>query len=225
MATTQRVTGGINNLDTAYMQTVINNVRNRIQTTGVVRAQDIQDLIWLYNTLAGHSHSYYDYEFEKYGNVNQSVFVPQPVQVKFSYEAPEYYVRQSDRLSSFLGGSHYWYWNGALLGTTSRYTQTLGGYSKGALRKTVTNTLTDSEGYTTTATYNHYEIIYSGYYVTYSSSVGSSKSTYGVTGASLFQFSSELAAGKVTTTTYLNTLANLINSLRSHTHQFNDVTV
>lgn len=224
MATTQRVTGGINNLDTTYMQTVINNIRNRITTTGIVRAQDIQDLIWLYNTLAGHSHSYYDYEFEKYGNVNQSVFIPQPVQVKYNRTDPISYVSLSKSGLSPLRRNHY-YWNGQTLGVTASSVTNLGGYSRGAYRESVPYTYQNTQGNTVTTVFEYYEIVYSGYYVTYSSSVGSTKSTYGINGASLFQFSSELASGKVTAAAMLNQLATLINSIRSHTHQFDDATI
>lgn len=222
MATTERVTGGINNLDLVYAQTLINNLRNRINTTGVVAAQDVQDLIWLYNSFVNHTHSYYDYEFSKYGNVNQSVFVDLPDETRFSMNDPVSYVRLN---TGSIFKRNRWYWGGSYLGLTAVNETWLSGFSRGPLQQTITSTEYDSDGYAYTVTNYFYSIIRAGYYVTYSSSVGSTKSTYGINGGALFQYTAELASGKITAAGMLNALANMVNNIRSHTHLFDDVSV
>lgn len=204
MATTERITGGINNIDLGYAQTLINNLRNRINTTRVVAAQDVQDLIWLYNSLVNHTHSYYDYEFSKYGNINQAVFVP--------YETPtEVYVFGSSYVTVWPSGFTLWIYNGTFIGSGAGLTS-YGSYRLGTYRETVKG-------------YNYYSIIPAGYYKYYSSSVGSTKSTYGINGGALFQYTAELASGKITAATMLNALSALVNNIRSHTHLFDDASV
>lgn len=230
MANALRTTSGINNLDIVYMQTVINNVLNRLNTTAVLLAQDVQDIAWLYNSLAQHTHTYYDYKFIKYGNVNQTVYEPGGEEVRYNASN---HVQNWSSLNNWTGAvrsAASWKWNGATVATTAYNVTATGSYRRGAFIKTeVTQTSNTAIGNnpdtTSTLTSDYYQIISAGRYVTYSSTIGANKITPPLDGYTLFQKSGNLAAGNISYVSIINELAVLINSIRSHTHVITDDTI
>jgi len=70
MAQMLTTTSGISNLNVAAMQSVINNIRARLATSKNIRAQDIQDLMWVYNSWIQHTHSVTDFYWTAYGNAS-----------------------------------------------------------------------------------------------------------------------------------------------------------
>lgn len=70
MTTVATTTSNVSAVDVAGMQTKINNIRSRIAANRAVRAQDIIDLAWVYNTWIQHNHSVYDYSWIAYGNTS-----------------------------------------------------------------------------------------------------------------------------------------------------------
>lgn len=202
-----RSTGGINNLDVNYMQTVINNVRNRLAANRAVRAQDIQDVAWLYNTWIQHTHDYWDHEYEAYGNKAPVTYT----EVRDTrYDGSSNYV-------SLNSGYSQWVWNGEWVGYYQPGLTPPPGFELGAF---VTSTNHWENGIT-----NYYQItgVYTSITRYYGGSTGYSKSTAAINGLDYFDYSSYFAAGNKLTAWVMQDLANLVNSIRSHTHWFDDV--
>lgn len=208
-----RSTGRINNLDINYMQTVVNNIRNRLAASKTVRAQDIQDIVWLYNTWIQHTHDYYDHEYEAYGNKTPRTY---STVVDTRYGA-SFYVEYYFEYNSYSN----WVWNGNWVGYFQPGLTPPPGYSLGPLQTTIYGT-SESGGsrriYSITATYTTSTPYYGG-------SVGYSRSTAQLAGMDYFDYNAYFAAGNKLTSWVIQDLANLVNSIRSHYHWFDDTYV
>ncbi len=59
---------GINNLNISDLQSRINTIRSRLNTNKTIRAQDVSELIYIYNQWITHTHVVTDYSFIAYGD-------------------------------------------------------------------------------------------------------------------------------------------------------------
>lgn len=68
MAQITTATTGIANMDINTLQAAINAVRARLAASRTMRAQDILDIMWVYNMWIQHVHNVTDYYYMAYGN-------------------------------------------------------------------------------------------------------------------------------------------------------------
>lgn len=62
-------TSDVNNFDPNWARATLNAVRTRLVNSKTIRAQDIRDIINVYNAWAQHNHTVYDYYYIQYGNI------------------------------------------------------------------------------------------------------------------------------------------------------------
>ena len=62
-------TADAGNYDQAWARATLNAVRSRLLGSKTIRAQDIRDIINVYNAWAQHNHSVYDQYYIQYGNI------------------------------------------------------------------------------------------------------------------------------------------------------------
>lgn len=70
MAQIATATTGIANMDINTLRATINAIRSRIAASRTIRAQDVLDLIWVYNMWVQHTHNVTDYYWAAYGNTS-----------------------------------------------------------------------------------------------------------------------------------------------------------
>lgn len=62
-------TSDVSNFDPNWARATLNAVRTRLVNSKTIRAQDIRDIINVYNAWVQHNHIVYDYYYIQYGNI------------------------------------------------------------------------------------------------------------------------------------------------------------
>lgn len=62
-------TSDVSNFDPNWARATLNAVRARLVNSKTIRAQDVRDILNVYNAWARHNHGVYDYYYIQYGNI------------------------------------------------------------------------------------------------------------------------------------------------------------